>query len=113
MEGTKLSVTGTLNKTDDWIDFSSNEADRTGYYLPIKLTGKKGEAIKMVAPSGEVKVHVFGETGDTDTEMILVIAIKQDAPVKDFTAYSSRLDAVADKNGVAYTLDCSGCTFGV
>lgn len=60
----------------------------------------------MTSLSGEEKEHIFGQTGDTDTTMILVLAIDSSDPTRTFTAYNADKSVSTD-----YTIDCSDCTF--
>lgn len=105
-EGDTITVTGEFNKVDNWTDAFEGD-DLTGYYLPLILTGEKGDIIELTPLSGGTKSLTFGQTDDTDTTMVLILAIDKDNPYCDFKAYD------ADKtNSTEYTVDCSTCTFG-
>lgn len=104
-----FNVTGTINKVADWNALPV--AERTNYYVPIILNGRKGEAIKMKTLSGGSKTNIFGQTQDTDTTMNLVLAFKRNEPVRQFTVYKNQKNAEADKDGTVYKIDCSGATF--
>lgn len=104
--------TGTINHIEDWTEFSSNEEDRTGYYVPFKVESDDGAVLSNQTLTGEQKNLTFGQTGDGEGTIILIFATKQDAPTKQVTIYPNATDAESQTNGVQYTFDFSGCTFG-
>ena len=64
--------------------------------------------------AGVDKVNVFGETGDTDTTMNLILAFSEDVKTREMRVYDSRVNAVDDTenaNGRVYKVDCTGATF--
>ena len=117
LEGETIKVTGTINYVPGWDEgFNPAEGDQTDYYVPVMLTGTKGQAVKMatLATGNPEKVHVFGETGDTDTTMGLILAFDEGHKTRTFRVYESRIAAVEDtanEKGKVYTVDCSGATF--
>lgn len=113
LEGNTIKVTGTINNVPDWNEAFVG-ADQTDYYVPLALTGTKGQAIKMKTFAGVDKVNVFGETGDTDTTMNLILAFSEDVKTREMRVYDSRVNAVDDTenaNGRVYKVDCTGATF--
>ena len=81
----------------------------TGYYLPIEFeNGVKGMVIKRQDTGQE---HIFGETGDTDTTMILVLHVDQNNPTIQLTEYADKSAADSDLDGKPFTIDCSSCSF--
>lgn len=116
LAGETITVTGTINNVPGWDEaFSEADGDQTDYYIPVTLTGTKGQAIKMTSVGGRnTKVHVFGETGDTDTTMTLILSVDKNVKTRTFRAYDSAAHAnedVANEKGKLYTIDCSGATF--
>lgn len=111
VDGQTIKVTGEIAHVPDWEAFSSKEADRTGYYAPLILTGEKGNVIKMQTKGGENKALIFGQTDDTDTTMIVVWAVDAVTKKIQFTAYKNIVDSSKNENGTEYTVDFSGCNF--
>ena len=117
LDDSTIVVTGTINNVPDWeAAFSEAAGDQTDYYVPITFTGTKGQAIKMktLTTAGTDKVNVFGETGDTDTTMTLILAFSEDVKTRKFRVYESKETAEADTEnakGKEYIIDCESCTF--
>lgn len=101
-----IDFSGTLNHIANWDAFSSNEADLTGYYFPFKMEAENGSKFVMNTPAGNEKTSVFGETGDGEGVICMVMAVNPDAPVMTATL----TDAESSKSTV-YSLDFSGCNF--
>ena len=113
LEGDTIKVTGTINKVPDWNEAFVG-ADQTGYYVPVALTGTKGQAIKMTTLAGPAKINVFGETGDTDTTMNLILAFSEAVKTREMRVYESKVAAEGDAEntkGKVYTVNCEECTF--
>ena len=117
LDDNTIVVTGTINNVPDWeAAFSEAAGDQTDYYVPITFTGTRGQAIKMktLTTAGTDKVNVFGETGDTDTTMTLILAFSEDVKTRKFRVYESKEAAEADTEnakGKEYIIDCESCTF--
>lgn len=89
-------------------------ADQTDYYVPVSLTGTKGQAIKMTTLAGPDKINVFGETGDTDTTMGLILAFSNEVKTREMRVYESKVAAKGDvenAKGKVYTVNCEEATF--
>lgn len=108
-EGDNFIVTGTFTKQDsanEDLKFPLNEA--TGYYLPIKFTGTDDTAIKRLSNN---KITEIGKTGDGSGVAVIILYVDPSNKVINFKEYADRSAALADSNGKAFTVDCSGCTF--
>lgn len=103
--GRGMSVTGTL-KNVEWPDFG-DPADVPHHYIALQYTGTKGQALVRRYEYGTGKVHVFGETNDTDTTMILVSFLPDSDDALVYDSYASREDAESNTNPVRYVIDCS------
>lgn len=113
LEGDTIKVTGTINHVPDW-DQAFTGADQTDYYVPVSLTGTKGQAIKMTTLAGPAKINVFGETGDTDTTMNLILAFSEAVKTREMRVYESKQAAEGDAEntkGKVYTVNCEEATF--
>ena len=113
LEGDTIKVTGTINHVPDW-DQAFTGADQTDYYVPVSLTGTKGQAIKMTTLAGPAKINVFGETGDTDTTMNLILAFSNEVKTREMRVYESKTAAEGDAEntkGKVYTVNCEEATF--
>lgn len=107
--GDTFVVTGTFTKQDSAnTDLQFPLGEDTGYYLPIQFTGQTGYAIKRTSNG---KINVFGETGDTDTTMNVIVSVDPSSPVINYVEYTNRTDAVIGSNGTPFTVDCSACSF--
>ena len=108
-EGDTITVSGTFTKQEDANEqLKFPQAEATGYYLPLTLKGTQGQAVKRLSNN---KILVFGETGDTNTEMNLILSVKQDSPTIELMVYENRQKALANEGGVKITINCSGCSF--
>lgn len=108
-DGNVFTVTG------EFTDMSGMDDDvkgttGVGYYLPIEFTnGQKDMILKRQDTGLE---HVFGQTGDTDTTMILLLHINpSESKIIKFTQYADKSAADSDTDGIEITVDCSGCSF--
>lgn len=113
LEGDTIKVTGTINHVPDWNEAFVG-ADQTDYYVPVSLTGTKGQAIKMKTLAGPDKINVFGETGDTDTTMGLILAFSNEVKIRQMRVYESKTAAEGDvenAKGKVYTVNCEEATF--
>ena len=113
LEGDTIKVTGTINNVPDW-DQAFTGADQTDYYVPVLLTGTKGQAIKLKTLAGPDKINVFGETGDTDTTMGLILAFSNEVKTRQMRVYESKVAAEGDvenAKGKVYTVNCEEATF--
>ena len=113
LEGDTIKVTGTIKNVPDW-DQAFTGADQTDYYVPVSLTGTKGQAIKMTTLAGPDKINVFGETGDTDTTMNLILAFSNEVKTREMRVYESKQAAEGDTGntkGKVYTVNCEEATF--
>lgn len=107
--GDTFLVEGTFTKQDDANDqLEIDPGEAKGYYLPIQLNGTKGTAIKLMSNN---KVNVFGETNDTDTTMVLVLAVDPASPTLKFAEYVNESAADSDIDPKYFIVDCSGCSF--
>ena len=79
-----------------------------GYFLPLTLTGIKGQAIKRM-PDGTP--HVFGKTGDKNTVMNMLLAVDPESPTITLKLYSTAEDAATDTEGLEITVNCAECEF--
>lgn len=106
----KVSVTGTFTQQPDGVGekLGFPEEMNTGFFLPVKLTGIRGQAIKRM-PDG--RINVFGKTGDTSNTMNIILAVDPESPTIQFKLYSTLDDAQNDKDGLPITIDCSQATF--
>lgn len=81
-----------------------------GYYLPIEF--KNGQAGMVLKRQDTGLEHVFGQTGDTDTTMILILHINPSVTKTiKFTQYADKSAADSDTDGIEITVDCSACSF--
>ena len=107
--GTKVTYTGTLNKVDNWTEFSSIPADLTGYYVPMVLSGPEGSYMGKTTRSGTWKVNAIADC-DQDSGG-LVVAVQKDQKSFTFQAFASKEDAEGKVNGTTYTVDLNGVTY--
>lgn len=97
---------GTIHYTPNWNAFSSNPAELTGYYYPVTFAAEDGTKLKMRTPAGIDKTNTFGETGDPEGLMCMILAVNPDAPVMTMT-----MTDAGDSKTTSYTLDFSSCDF--
>lgn len=102
----KVTASGTINKIANWSAAFPEESKETDYYIPLILTGTEGDTVEVELLGGGTKDNVFGETGDGDDWMALVLAVKEADPYRTFTVYADKKE-----DGRVVTVDCSGCTF--
>lgn len=105
--GTAIKVTGTLKNATDWTEFSSDEKDRTGWYLACKMTGDEGAYIAGTTPQGKRKVQPLAECAEGYAK-----ALKKGQKSFTITAYPDKGKAEANTGGTKYTFDLSGVTYG-
>ena len=113
LQGDTIKVTGTIKNVPDWNEAFVG-ADQTDYYVPVSLTGTKGQAIKLKTLAGPDKINVFGETGDTDTTMNLILAFSESVKTRQMRVYESKQAAegdTANTKGKVYTVNCEAATF--
>lgn len=103
-DGTTISVTGTCNNVPDWTEFSSNEADRTGYYVAMLLSGEG--YIGKTTRANQWKVSNLADCADG-----WIVAVAKDQKSFTFQAFASEEDAQAKRNGTQYTVDLSGVEY--
>lgn len=108
----RLTFSGTINHVDGWTEFSANEEDRTGYYVPMELSAPDGAVLRMQTLGSGQKDLVFGQTGDGAGKIAMVFATKKESPTKTVQVFPDESDASSGKNANELTLDFSGCTFG-
>lgn len=101
--GTSVTLAGELSLVSDWTDYSETSADRTGYYVGLKLGTDGTGYIATNEPSGARKVAYAG------TE--LVQAVSKNATSLDVTAYATEQEANDMVNGVNYHFDMTGVTY--
>ena len=102
-----VKFTGTVHYTPNWTEFSSLESDRTGYYYPFQLKAENGS--KLVIPGstgGAGKTLTFGETGDGEGTINMIMAVNPDAAVINAKLTDSGASQTSE-----YVFDFSGCNF--
>ena len=102
-----IDFAGKLNYTPNWTEFSSLESDLTGYYFPFQMKAENGS--KLVLPGsagGKGKELVFGETGDGDGTINLIMAVNPEA-----TVVTAKLVSADGSKTTEYSLDFSACQF--
>lgn len=102
-----IDFAGKLNYTPNWTEFSSLESDLTGYYFPFQMKAENGS--KLVVPGsvgGKGKELVFGETGDGDGTINLIMAVNPEA-----TVVTAKLVSADGSKTTEYSLDFSACQF--
>lgn len=102
-----IDFAGKLNYTPNWTEFSSLESDLTGYYFPFQMKAENGS--KLVVPGsagGKGKELVFGETGDGDSTINLIMAVNPEA-----TVVTAKLVSADGSKTTEYSLDFSACQF--
>lgn len=107
--GSKVKVSGTLAHKGAWPEFSSIEADQTGYYLPLALTGPDGSYMGKTTLSNQWKTIPVAECSPERGG--LVIAVKKGQKSFTFQTFASKADAEAKENGETVTVDLSGVTY--
>lgn len=75
VNGTDIEFTGTLNRVDNWTAFSSNPADLSCYYFPMKLYADGAELQRTTAAGGSVKHTV------TTDGLEYIFAVRPDSPI--------------------------------
>lgn len=103
--GTKITVTGTLNRVE-WPEFSSNESDRTGYYVTLALTGTDGAYVGKTTPSNVWKASPVAGCADG-----WCVAVKDGQKSFTFQVFPDRESADGKSGGTAYTVDLSGVSY--
>lgn len=107
--GTTFKVSGTAFYVPDWTEFSANEVDRTGYYIPLVLSGDEGAYFGKTMATNEWKVIPLSECDAAHGG--LVISVKKGQKSFTFQAFAGEEDATAKRNGTAYTVDLSGVSY--
>lgn len=103
-QGTKITLSGTLNHVEEWPEFSSSPADLTGYYAAMFLQGE-GYIGKTMA-TNEWKVVPVADCHDG-----WIMAVKKDQKSFTFKLFATEEEAKDKENGVEYTVDLSGVTY--
>ena len=101
-----VKFTGTLNFVPDWTAFSSVPSDLTGYYFPFQMKAENGSKFIMDNTGVGTKTLTFGETGDGEGTINMIMAVNPDAPVM-----SAKLQNADGDTTTVYALDFSGCDF--
>lgn len=101
--GTQVSVTGELTETE-WPEFSSRESDRTGYYLPLSISGTG--YVGKTTPSGDWKVSDMADCADG-----WIVAVRPGQRSFTFRSFADRAKAEAREGGEVYTVDMSGVSY--
>lgn len=101
-----VDFAGQLNYTPNWTDFGTTEKDLVGYYYPFQLKAENGAKLTMSNTGVGTKELVFGQTGDGDGTINLVIAVNPEAPVM-----SAKLTSAAGDKTAEYSFDFSRCQF--
>ena len=101
-----VKFSGNLNYIPDWTAFSSIPSDLTGYYFPFQMKAENGSKFVVENTGVGTKELTFGQTGDGDGTINMVMAVNPDAPV-----VSATLKDTAGTKTTVYALDFSGCSF--
>lgn len=101
-----VKFTGTLNFVPDWTAFSSIPTDLTGYYFPFQMKAENGSKFIMDNTGVGTKTLTFGQTGDGEGTINMIMAVNPDAPVM-----SAKLQDADGDTTTVYALDFSGCDF--
>lgn len=101
-----VKFTGTLNFVPDWTAFSSIPTDLTGYYFPFQMKAEDGSKFIMDNTGVGTKTLTFGQTGDGEGTINMIMAVNPDAPVM-----SAKLQNADGDTTTVYALDFSGCDF--
>lgn len=101
-----VKFTGTLNFVPDWTAFSSIPTDLTGYYFPFQMKAEDGSKFIMDNTGVGTKTLTFGQTGDGEGTINMIMAVNPDAPVM-----SAKLQSADGDTTTVYALDFSGCDF--
>ena len=101
-----IDFAGKLNYTPNWTEFGTAEQDLVGYYFPFQMKAENGAKFIMENTSVGQKTLVFGETGDGDGTINMVMAVNPDAPVMN-----AKLQSADESKTVEYSLDFSACQF--
>lgn len=101
--GRTVRVAGVLNGVE-WPEFSSEDKDRTGFYVPLTLAGTG--YVGKTTPSGAWKVS---DLADCDDGWIVAVSDSQ----KSFTfrTFADRAKAEAKQGGMVYTMDLSDVSY--
>lgn len=101
-----VDFSGNLRRIENWTAFSDKPADLTGYYFPFTMEAEDGaKFIRKTLGSGE-KTLTFGQTGDGEGKINMVMAIDPKLPV--ITAY---LESADGSKKVEYSFDFSRVKF--
>lgn len=101
--GRTVRVAGTLNETE-WPEFSGTEADRTGFYVPLTLTGTG--YVGKTTPSGAWKVSDLADCDDG-----WIVAVKEGQGSFTFRTFADKAKAEAKQGGSVYTVDLSDVSY--
>lgn len=103
--GDDVPVKGTLSHVE-WPEFSSDEGDRTGYYVAMNMTGTSGAYIASYTPKNVRKVVALADCADG-----YIKAVNKGQKSFTFTAYPSQQKAEANEGGTKYRVDLSGVEY--
>lgn len=103
--GDDVTVRGTLNHVE-WPEFSSDEGERTGYYVAMDMTGTSGAYIAAYTPNNVRKVVALADCADG-----YIKAVNKGQKSFTFTAYPSQQKAEANEGGTKYRVDLSGVEY--
>lgn len=97
VNGTDIEFTGNLNRVDNWTAFSSNPADLSGYYFPMKLVAPEGtKLVRMTAAGVEKTIDIVADPEFVfavrpDAPIALVKLVKEDGKTTNYTFDFSRV----------------------
>ena len=105
-----ITATGELKKVDDYEDMFPGESKLTSYYLPVKLLGENGTTVKSTTLLGTEKTLTFGQTGDEEGTMVLIMAINPASPTRELTITPAAVGYSLNAE-TSYMVDASACDF--
>lgn len=103
--GDDITVKGTVNNVE-WPEFSSDEGERTGYYVAMNMTGTSGAYIAAYTPKNVRKVVALADCEDG-----YIKAVNKGQKSFTFTAYPSQQKAEDNEGGTKYRVDLSGVEY--
>ncbi|OUO92080.1 hypothetical protein B5F40_01735 [Gordonibacter sp. An230] len=101
--GRTVRVTGALNDVE-WPEFSSEEKDRTGFYVPLTLKGTG--YVGKTTPSGAWKVSDLADCADG-----WIVAVSNAQKSFTFRTFADRAKAEAKQGGMVFTVDLSDVSY--
>lgn len=106
IDRSNVDFSGNLKRIDNWTAFSDKPADLTGYYYPFTMEAEDGTVFVRTTLNGAEKKLIFGQTGDGDGKINMIMAIDPKLPV--ITAYLETADGSKKEE---YSFDFSRCNF--